>query len=198
MYDRRPERRWRHLDLGGRRCFLRMPLRRLRCPEHGVVTEAVPFAPAHSGSTYAFEEEVAWLAQRADKTAITELLRVSWRSVGRIVERWIARHRSGDQLDGLRKIDVDDSSRPTQWIVGRATTDPMPRRSKVCTVLHGDTQGTHSTRSAPTCSVQFTSNTSKTFVPVAAAAAASRASTTPRGGWSGSSLTTRSRRPSPK
>ena len=68
---------------------------RLRCPEHGVVTEAVPFAPAHSGSTYAFEDEVAWLAQRADKTAITLLLRISWRSVGRILERWIARHRSG-------------------------------------------------------------------------------------------------------
>jgi len=110
VYDRRPERRWRHLDLAGRRCFLRMPLRRLRCPEHGVVTEAVPFAPAHSGSTYAFEEEVAWLAQRADKTAITLLLRVSWRSVGRIVERWIARHRRGDQLDGLRRIDVDEKS----------------------------------------------------------------------------------------
>jgi len=85
VYDRRPERRWRHLDLGGRRCFLQMPLRRLRCPEHGVVTEAVPFAPAHSGSTYAFEDEVAWLAQRADKTAITLLLRISWRSVGRIL-----------------------------------------------------------------------------------------------------------------
>ncbi|HZP95529.1 MAG TPA: transposase family protein [Candidatus Limnocylindria bacterium] len=41
-YDRRPERRWRHLDLGGRRCWLRMPLRRLVCPDHGVVTEAMP------------------------------------------------------------------------------------------------------------------------------------------------------------
>jgi len=46
--------------------FLRMPLRRLRCPDHGVVTEAVPFAAAHSGYTYAFEDLVAWLAQRAD------------------------------------------------------------------------------------------------------------------------------------
>ena len=110
VYDRRPERRWRHLDLAGRRCFLRMPLRRLRCPDHGVVTEAVPFAAARAGYTYAFEDLVAWLAQRADKTAITKLVRISWRSVGRILERWIARHRSGDQLDGLRRIDVDEKS----------------------------------------------------------------------------------------
>lgn len=110
VYDRRPARRWRHLDLGGWRCFLRMPLRRLRCPAHGVVTEAVPFAPARSGYTYALEDLVAWLAQRTDKTAITKLLRITWRSVGRILERWIGRERRGDRLDGLRQIAVDEKS----------------------------------------------------------------------------------------
>jgi len=110
VYDRRSLLLWRHLGLGARRCFLRMPLRRLRCPAHGVVTEAVPFAPPRSGYTYAFEHLVAWLAQRSDKTAITQLVRVSWRSVGRILERWIARHRSGDVLDGLTRINVDEKS----------------------------------------------------------------------------------------
>jgi transposase len=115
VYDRRSRRLWRHLDLAGRRCFVRMPLRRLRCPGHGVVTEAVPFAPPRSGYTYAFEDVVAWLAQRADKTAITVLLRISWRSVGRVLERWIARHRSSDVLDGLTRINVDEKS----WRRGR-------------------------------------------------------------------------------
>ena len=42
-YDRRGvDSRWRHLDLGGRRCWLRMRRRRLDCPEHGVLTQAVP------------------------------------------------------------------------------------------------------------------------------------------------------------
>lgn len=110
VYDRRPQRLWRHLDLGGWRCLLRMSLRRLVCPAHGVVTEAVPFAGWRSGYTDAFEDEVAWLAQHADKTTITKLLRISWRSVGRIIERWIARHRSGDQLSGLCRIGVDEKS----------------------------------------------------------------------------------------
>src|SRR5665811_1282529 len=35
---------WRHLDLGGRVCRLRMRRRRLRCPTHVVVTQKVPFA----------------------------------------------------------------------------------------------------------------------------------------------------------
>jgi transposase len=35
---------WRHLDLGVWRLEVRCQLRRLRCPEHGVRVEAVPFA----------------------------------------------------------------------------------------------------------------------------------------------------------
>lgn len=85
VYDHLSPRLWRHLDLAGRRCFLLKPLRRLRCPAHGIVTEIVPFAPPRAGYTYAFEDVVAWLAQRSDKTAITQVLRVSWRSVGRIL-----------------------------------------------------------------------------------------------------------------
>ena len=34
-------RRWRHLDVAGRRCVLAASLRRVRCTVHGVVTEAV-------------------------------------------------------------------------------------------------------------------------------------------------------------
>ncbi len=110
VYDHRPQRRWRHLDLGGRRCFLRMPLRRLGCPEHDVVTEGVPFAPARSGYTFAFEDQVAWLAQHADKTTLTRLLRISWRSVGRIIERWTRRHRPADALSGLARCGVDEKA----------------------------------------------------------------------------------------
>jgi hypothetical protein len=37
-----------------------------------------------------FESLVAWLATRTDKTAITKLVRVTWRTVGRIIERVVA------------------------------------------------------------------------------------------------------------
>lgn len=129
-YDRRPERLWRHLDLGGRRCWLRMPLRRLACPDHGVVTEAVPFAPAHSGYSAAFEDQVAWQAQRSDQTTITRLLRVSWRSVGKIIERWTARHRQADALAGIVRAGVDDKGLATRPPLREPGRRPRPRRAR--------------------------------------------------------------------
>ena len=59
---------WRHLDLGIWRLEIRAQLRRLECPAHGVRVEGVPFARHRSGFTGDFEELVAWLATRTDKT----------------------------------------------------------------------------------------------------------------------------------
>jgi transposase len=110
-YDRRTvHSRWRHLDVGVWRCMLRVPLRRLRCPGHGVVTEAVPFARHRSGFTRDFEDLVAWLATRMDKTALGRLLRIAWRTVGAIVERVVADDLDPHRLDGLTTIGVDEVS----------------------------------------------------------------------------------------
>jgi transposase len=54
---------WRHLDLAGRVCRILMRRRRLRCPEHGVLVEQVPFARHRSEHTRDFEDLVAWLAR---------------------------------------------------------------------------------------------------------------------------------------
>ena len=78
---------WRHLDLGVWRLEIRARLRRLHCPAHGVRVEGVPFARAGARFTRDFEQLVAWLATRTDKTAITRLVRIDWDTVGRIVER---------------------------------------------------------------------------------------------------------------
>jgi transposase len=37
-------RRWRTLDLGVMRCYLEADAPRVRCPQHGVLTAAVPWA----------------------------------------------------------------------------------------------------------------------------------------------------------
>lgn len=84
-YDTRPvSSRWRHLDLGVWRVELRADLRRLRCPDHGVVVEAVPFARPGANLTRDLDDLVAWLCTRMDKTAICRLVRLSWRTVGRV------------------------------------------------------------------------------------------------------------------
>jgi transposase len=110
-YDTRPvPSRWRHLDLGVWRVELRADLRRLRCPDHGVVTEAVPFARPGANLTRDFDDLVAWLCTRIDKTAIWRLVRVSWRTVGRVCERVVASELDPDRLDGLFRLGVDEIS----------------------------------------------------------------------------------------
>jgi transposase len=109
-YDRRT-RRWRHLDLGRVRCFVECELRRFPCPGcRRVVSEAVPWARPGARFTRAFEDVVAWLARQTAFSVIGRLLRISWRSVARIVGRVIAELRPNERLAGLARIGVDDLS----------------------------------------------------------------------------------------
>ena len=102
--------RWRHLDLGVWQVEIRATLRRLRCPTHGVVVEAVPFARPGAHLTRDFDDLLAWLATKMDKTSIARLCRVSWRTVGRACERVVAAELDPHRLDGLFRIGVDEIS----------------------------------------------------------------------------------------
>lgn len=109
IYDRR-RRRWRHLDLAGMALWLSCELRRVDCARCGVLVELVPWAEPWSWFTHAFEETVAYLAQRTDKTTIVSMLRVAWATVGQIIERVLARLHRPYLLDNLRWIGVDELS----------------------------------------------------------------------------------------
>lgn len=107
----RTPRRWRALDLGTTRVFIQAELARVSCPKHGVVVERVPWADHGSGFTFAFEEQAAWLAVECSKTAVAELMRIAWRTVGRIIER-VARRllKPRHQLARLRRLGIDEIS----------------------------------------------------------------------------------------
>src|SRR5450759_3108568 len=110
-YDRRDvDSSWRHLDLGGRVCRLRMRRRRLRCPTHGVVTQKVPFARPGARFTADFEDLVVWLVTRSDKTTVATFARVAWRTVGAMCERVAADVIDPHRLEGLVDIGVDEIS----------------------------------------------------------------------------------------
>jgi transposase len=104
-------RRWRALDLGTTFAFIEADSPRVTCRRHGVVVCAVPWARHGSRFTRAFEDQVAWLAVNTSKTAVAELMRVAWRTVGTILERVAAEAvREVDLLDGLRRIGIDEIS----------------------------------------------------------------------------------------
>jgi transposase len=60
--------------------------------------------------TRPFEDQVAYLAQRMDKTAIVGLMGIAWRTVGSIAERIVQRLLPPDRLSGVRVIGVDELS----------------------------------------------------------------------------------------
>jgi transposase len=103
MYDR-ALRRWRHLDLAGRRCFIEYELRRVDCRDCGVRVEAVPWARTGARHTRDFEDLTAFCAQQMAKSQVQALLRVAWDTVGRIVERVVADHLDESRLAGLVQI----------------------------------------------------------------------------------------------
>lgn len=113
-YDQgRGRRRWRSLDHGLTRCYLEAGAPRVACRRHGVVVAHVPWAAHDAGHTHTFDQQVAWLATHTSKAAVTELMRVSWRTVGAIITRFKARAEqaaAGDGLDGLRRIGIDEIS----------------------------------------------------------------------------------------
>jgi transposase len=111
-YDRGTgRRRWRTLDLGTVRVFLEADALRVCCPAHGVVVAAVPWARHGAGHTVGFDQTVAWLATVCSKTAVTELMRVAWRTVGGVVTRvWADVEAGTDLLAGLRRIGIDEIS----------------------------------------------------------------------------------------
>ena len=100
--------------MGSARCYVEHAPRRVECPEHGVRAGAVPWARgAASGFTSAFEDTVAWLALHMCRSALAELMRVDWRTVGGICARVEADLEARDGrggLDGLRRIGVDETS----------------------------------------------------------------------------------------
>ena len=110
-YDTRDEpSSWRHLDLGVWHVEIRCALRRLRCPDHGVVTEGVAFARPGAHLTADFDDLLAWCATRMDKTSTARLCRVSWRTVGRACARVVASELDPGRLDDLFSIGVDEIS----------------------------------------------------------------------------------------
>ena len=111
-YDAGPgRRRWRALDLGTVRAVLEAETPRVRCRIHGVVVAAVPWARHDAGHTYAFDDQVAWLATRSSKSTVTELMRIAWRTVGSIITRvWDDVEADTDRFAGLRRIGIDEIS----------------------------------------------------------------------------------------
>ena len=97
--------------LGTVRVLLEADAPRVNCPTHGPTVVGVPWARHHAGHTLAFDDTVAWLAVACSKTAVCELMRIAWRTVGAIMARvWADTEKAVDRYANLRRIGIDEIS----------------------------------------------------------------------------------------
>jgi transposase len=111
-YDRgEGRRRWRALDLGTVQVVLEADAPRVTCRVHGPTVAPVPWSRHGAGHTYAFDEQVAWLATQTSKSAVTQLMRIAWRTVGAIITRvWADVEELHDRFAGLTRLGIDEIS----------------------------------------------------------------------------------------
>ena len=104
-------RRWRHLDAGVLTVWIEAAAPRVQCRACGVNVAHVPWAHAGTGHTHDFGRQVTWSATRMSKSAVVELMRVAWRTVGAIIERyWADVEDCFDRFENLTRIGIDEIS----------------------------------------------------------------------------------------
>jgi transposase len=110
-YDHSPERTWRHLDTCQLETHLHARIPRVKCPEHGVVQVAVPWAEERGRFTLLMERFIiqALLACQTTKGAC-ELLRISWDQAWHVVERAVARGQARKEAVVTPQIGVDEKA----------------------------------------------------------------------------------------
>lgn len=114
VYDHqdKQEVRWRANSLNGVPVYILCQPARISCPEHGVLTEYLPWADGCSRFTADFSNEAAFMALTCAKTVVAQYLGINWRTVGKCVK---AAHDRLEpdvtvRLHGLKRICVDETS----------------------------------------------------------------------------------------
>ena len=101
---------WRTLDLGTVPAWLEGPAPRVNCPEHGVVVAEVGWARHDARFARHFEDQASWLAVHISKSAVAELLRINWRTVGNILWRVRVERDDESRFRGVTRIGIDEVS----------------------------------------------------------------------------------------
>lgn len=104
--------RWRAPNLNGVPVYICYQPNRIKCPEHGVLTEYIPWADGTSRFTEDFNNEIAWMACRMSKTCISQYMGINWRTVGNCIKAAHSRLEPdiSVRMCDLHKICVDETS----------------------------------------------------------------------------------------
>lgn len=111
IHDSAPERTWRHLDTMQFTTLIRARTPRSKCPEHGVKTMQVPWAAPQGRFTLLFERfAVDVLLASGSVSQGCELMGIGWETAQEIMRRAVERGLERRQLEGLKRLGMDEKS----------------------------------------------------------------------------------------
>lgn len=105
-------RTWRDMDWRESSVFLHYTPARVKCPEHGVIVEDMPWAYHKSRFTEFFDNHVACLATQASRSFVAAVHGIDWETVARCIDRMLKYGMSFDKsaYDNLTHIGTDETS----------------------------------------------------------------------------------------
>jgi transposase len=104
------EKVWRHLDFFQHQAYLTARVPRVICEEHGARQVKLPWARERSGFTLLFEALVMALVKEMPVAPLAELIGESDMRVWRIVHHYVDRAVAGQDLAGVERVGIDETS----------------------------------------------------------------------------------------
>ena len=109
--DKLRERRWRHVSFWGITVFLYYCPRRIRCPEHGIKVEDIPWSMGKKPCSLPLITVLAFWARLLPWEQVSKLFNVSWNTVRSAVDAAVAYGRDQEDYRQVRFIGIDEISR---------------------------------------------------------------------------------------
>ena len=108
VYDRQPQRLFEYLPIWSFKSYFRYAPRRVKCPEHGVKVEALPWAYGKERMTFSYQVYLASWAKRLSWQETARVFETSWDTVFRAVKFVVDYGLAHRSLEGVTEIGVDE------------------------------------------------------------------------------------------
>ena len=109
--DKLRRRRWRHVSLWGIAVFLYYTPRRVKCPEHGVKVEDIPWNMGKKPISFPLITVLSFWSRLLPWAQVARLFNDSWNTVRSAVDAAVAYGREREDYRDVRLIGIDEISR---------------------------------------------------------------------------------------
>ncbi|MCK4620591.1 MAG: ISL3 family transposase [Desulfuromonadales bacterium] len=108
VYDRQPQRLFEYLPVWSFKVYFRYAPRRVKCPEHGVKVESLPWCYGKERMTFSYQVFLARWAKRLSWKETADIFETSWDTVFRAVKFIVDYGLAHRNLEGVTEIGVDE------------------------------------------------------------------------------------------